>query len=453
MPAALLALLSAALAANFPALTGRVVDQANIIPADSRADASRPKLADLEAKSGIQLVVATVDLARRPGDRALRQRSCSATWKLGEKTKNNGVLLLVAPNERRVRIEVGYGLEGTLTDALSKVIITNAITPRFKTGDFAGGITRGVDDIITVLTTDASEWQKRPSLRLDSEPAADVRSTGSSSRASSSCIGLMIVSPGFRWFMSRHADERPQLRRRRLRRRRFRRRTVRRRRLLGRRRIVRRRRRIGELVMDFSEQDRARISAAIRADEARTSGEIVCVLAQDLVRPCDGAACPDRRRARACAALAPDGLHHAVAAVDPVAAGPRLPGACSRSLGLPRVRAALMPRAARRALAHRAAMEQFVIRGIARKKDRTGILIFVSLAERYARIIADEGIAARVPQSQWQGAVDALIGHMRDGRIADGFIAAIESCGDVLATHFPSTGDERDELPDRIYLI
>ena len=69
-------------------------------------------------------------------------------WKLGEAKKNNGLLLLVAPNERRVRIEVGYGLEGTLTDALSKVIITNAITPRFKAGDFSDGITRGVDDIL-----------------------------------------------------------------------------------------------------------------------------------------------------------------------------------------------------------------------------------------------------------------------------------------------------------------
>ncbi len=92
-------------------------------------------------------------------------------WKLGEKDKNNGVLLLVAPKERRVRIEVGYGLEGTLTDALASVIINNGIAPRFKAGDFAGGITRGVDDIITVLTTDASEWQKRPSLRLDYQPA------------------------------------------------------------------------------------------------------------------------------------------------------------------------------------------------------------------------------------------------------------------------------------------
>jgi uncharacterized protein len=76
------------------------------------------------------------------------------------------VLLLVAPNDRKVRIEVGYGLEGTLTDALSKIIITNAMTPRFKAGDYGGGIERGVDDIITVLTTDSSEWEKRPELRI-----------------------------------------------------------------------------------------------------------------------------------------------------------------------------------------------------------------------------------------------------------------------------------------------
>ncbi len=90
-------------------------------------------------------------------------------------------------------------------------------------------------------------------------------------------------------------------------------------------------------------------------------------------------------------------------------------------LCLPPVRVALMPRAARRAAAYRAATDQFVARGIARKKDRAGILIFVSLAERYARIIADEGIAARVAQPEWQGAVDALIAHMRDGRIVGGF--------------------------------
>jgi uncharacterized protein len=109
------------------------------------------------------------------------------------------VLLLVAPNERRVRIEVGYGLEGTLTDALTKVIITNAITPRLKTGDFSGGIARGVDDIIAVLTTDASEWQKRPSLRLDSQETRDP--VGWLLVAGLiALVTLLIVSPGFRWF-------------------------------------------------------------------------------------------------------------------------------------------------------------------------------------------------------------------------------------------------------------
>jgi uncharacterized protein len=156
LSAALLALLClavAALAANFPALTGRIVDQANVIPVETRT-ALEPKLADLEAKSGIQLVVATVTSLEGQEIEPYANELFRA-WKLGEKTKNNGVLLLVAPTERRVRIEVGYGLEGTLTDALSKVIIANAITPRFKTGDFGGGISRGVDDIITVLTTDA----------------------------------------------------------------------------------------------------------------------------------------------------------------------------------------------------------------------------------------------------------------------------------------------------------
>jgi putative membrane protein len=122
-------------------------------------------------------------------------------------------------------------------------------------------------------------------------------------------------------------------------------------------------------------------------------------------------------------------------------------------LCLPRVRVALMPRKAQRAVAHRVAMEQFVARGIARKKERSGILIFVSLAERYARIVADEGISNRVPQSEWQAAVDALIAHMRSGHVAEGFITAIEVCGSKLAEHFPRSGVTRDELPDRIYLI
>ena len=185
-----------AFAINFPALTGRVVDQANIIQSDTRA-AIEQKSADLEEKSGIQLVVATVNSLEgqeiEPYANELFRK-----WALGEKKKNNGVLLLVAPNERRVRIEVGYGLEGTLTDALSKVIISNAMTPRFKAGNFSEGISRGVDDIITVLTTDASEWQKRPSLRLDYQQPVDPASWILLAALFVFFI-LLIVSPTFRW--------------------------------------------------------------------------------------------------------------------------------------------------------------------------------------------------------------------------------------------------------------
>lgn len=155
---------------SFPELTGRVVDQANILPAGTR-DALEQELAALEDKSGIQFVVATVNSLQgqeiEPYATDLYRH-----WGLGEKTRNNGVLLLVAPKEKKIRIEVGYGLEGTLTDALSKVVIVNAIAPRFKTGDFAGGVTRGVDDVITILTTDSSEWTKKPQVRMDDPESA-----------------------------------------------------------------------------------------------------------------------------------------------------------------------------------------------------------------------------------------------------------------------------------------
>jgi uncharacterized protein len=196
---AILCAVTAAFSVNYPALTGRIVDQANIISSDTRA-AIEPKLTDLETKSGIQLVVATVSSLEgqeiEPYANELFRK-----WQLGQKEKNNGVLLLVAPNERRVRIEVGYGLEGTLTDALSKVIITNAITPRFKTGDFSGGISRGVDDIITVLTTDSAEWQQRPALRLDSAQTGGDLPAWLLIAAIIIFFGLMITWPGFRWFV------------------------------------------------------------------------------------------------------------------------------------------------------------------------------------------------------------------------------------------------------------
>lgn len=160
-------------APNFPALTGRVVDQAGVLSSGVRASLAA-KLADLEQKSSIQLVVATV--ASLEGEEIEPYANdLFRAWKLGAAVKSNGVLLLVAPKDHRVRIEVGYGLEGTLTDAISKLIIVNAIAPRFKTNDFDGGVTRGVDDIITTLTTDAGEWQSK----RDFQPQTQAQNTNS----------------------------------------------------------------------------------------------------------------------------------------------------------------------------------------------------------------------------------------------------------------------------------
>jgi uncharacterized protein len=157
-----------AFALVLPALSGRVVDEANILDQATRT-ALTQKLADLEAKTTDQLVVVTL--------RSLQGTSIEdfgvelgRRWRIGQQGKNNGVLLIVAPSDRKVRIEVGYGLEGTLTDAISKLIIENAIIPRFRANDVPGGVTRGVDDIISVLTGDAEEWKQRAAKRPDPTP-------------------------------------------------------------------------------------------------------------------------------------------------------------------------------------------------------------------------------------------------------------------------------------------
>lgn len=144
---------------TFPALTGRIVDEAGLLSPEART-AIEAQLADLEQKSTDQLAVVTV---RSLQDYPIEDYGyqLGRKWGIGQKGKDNGVLLIVAPNERKVRIEVGRGLEPTLTDAMSKLIIENAIIPQFRRGDFAAGITAGVRDIKDVLLGDAEEVKKR----------------------------------------------------------------------------------------------------------------------------------------------------------------------------------------------------------------------------------------------------------------------------------------------------
>jgi len=158
--AALLALIAAPLAAQpqFPALTGRVVDNADILTPEAEA-ALTAKLAALETQSQRQLVVATIaDLEGY--EVADYGYQLGRAWGLGDETRNDGAVLIVAPNDRKVRIEVGYGLEGYLTDALSSLIIQNQILPAFRNGDFPGGINAGTDAIIAQLQLPPEEAAK-----------------------------------------------------------------------------------------------------------------------------------------------------------------------------------------------------------------------------------------------------------------------------------------------------
>jgi putative membrane protein len=202
--------------------------------------------------------------------------------------------------------------------------------------------------------------------------------------------------------------------------------------------------------MHFTKEDHEAVSAAIRAAEKKTSGQIVCVLA----RSSSAYGYIPILWASVVALLTPWPLIYFTQwSVQRIFLLQLLVflvvGVISSFMPL---RLALVPGAIKRARAHRAALEQFVVRGITRTKHRTGVLIFVSLAEHYARIIADEGIAAKVHNSEWQAAIEALTAHMRDGRIAAGFTAAVERCGEVLATHAPPDGSA-NELPDRLYVI
>lgn len=175
-------------AQDFPALSGRVVDQAELLsPEDETAITA--KLKALEAQSQRQLVVATInDL--QGYDIADYGYRLGRKWGIGDKQRNDGALLIVAPNERRLRIEVGYGLEAYLTDALSSQIIRNDITPAFKAGDFPGGINAGVDRIVTQLQLPPEE-----AARIAKEAEASPQGTGGNNVVFWLFILIFVVWP------------------------------------------------------------------------------------------------------------------------------------------------------------------------------------------------------------------------------------------------------------------
>jgi putative membrane protein len=202
----------------------------------------------------------------------------------------------------------------------------------------------------------------------------------------------------------------------------------------------------------LTDRDRAEIAAAIAAAERRTRGELVAVVA---------AAADDYRYVALlwpalAALLLPALLLTAAPAIDAwlvYLAQTGLFVLLCLLAQLSRLRLALVPAATKRQRAGRLAREQFVAQGLHLTRERIGVLIFVSIAEHHVEIIADRGIAAVVPDETWGEAVAGFIERVRAGRVADGFLAMIAVIGDRLAEHFPSTAEDRDELPNRLVEI
>ena len=201
----------------------------------------------------------------------------------------------------------------------------------------------------------------------------------------------------------------------------------------------------------ISEPDKARITAAIRKAESQTAGEIFCVIAR---HSSDYRLVPIAWAA-AIALFAPLPLIYLTRwsvslvylsqlAVFLIAA---------MALSHPKLRFHIVPRQARHDRAHAEAMRQFSAQGLDKTEHRTGVLIFASTGERYAEIVADAGINEKVTDEVWDDAMNALVTAIKAGRPADGFVAAIEQCGMVLAAHFPPGALKRDELPDKVLEI
>lgn len=154
-----LAVQPAAAAPTFPPLTGRVVDDAHILSPGTQAELTQ-ELAGLEQKTSRQLIVVTLP-SLQGYDIADYGYQLGRAWGIGQKQINNGALFIVAPNERKVRIEVGYGLEGVLTDAISNVILQREVLPRFRQKDMEGGVVAGTRALVEQLSLDTSTAEQR----------------------------------------------------------------------------------------------------------------------------------------------------------------------------------------------------------------------------------------------------------------------------------------------------
>lgn len=207
----------------------------------------------------------------------------------------------------------------------------------------------------------------------------------------------------------------------------------------------------------FTTEEHERVRAAIAAAETRTSGEIYCVLAHDsdgYFFPASFALTVAMLALSLILGLVLDGMWYDLPlAVFATAQGLAFLAGMAVLAVFPGLRIRLVPPALQHRRAHQNAVKQFLARNIHRTEARTGVLIFVSLAERYAEVIADAAIDERVDQSAWDETVRLLVAHAAEGRIADSFVEAIGRVGALLAEHFPPSPGDRNELDDHLVEI
>jgi len=173
-------------ALTFPPLTGRVVDDAHVLTPEIIADLTA-KLADLETRTSRQLVVVTLP-SLQGDDIADYGYQLGRAWGVGRKGLNNGTVFIVAPSEHKVRIEVGYGMEPILTDAVTSVILQEKVLPKFRAGDIAGGVVDGTQAIIDQMGADPSVAEQRAA---DAQRKIAVESRGGGHRPVS-LFGLIV---------------------------------------------------------------------------------------------------------------------------------------------------------------------------------------------------------------------------------------------------------------------
>jgi putative membrane protein len=201
----------------------------------------------------------------------------------------------------------------------------------------------------------------------------------------------------------------------------------------------------------ISESDRKRIAEAITGAEGRTSGEIVAVVAAESA---SYLSVPFLVASVIALAVPWPFIFFTWVSVQSIYGLQLAVFAAVLALALPRpIRFKLVPRPILIQRAHRRAVEQFLVQNLHTTQGRTGVLIFVSVAERYAEVLADAAIHGKVPGAAWQAIVDKLTEAIGQGRAADGFIGAVEAVGAMLAEHFPPGSADRAELPNHLIVL